>query len=90
LPGALFTSTNLPGSQGQFGGLFGQGFDDLRVAVTLVDCRVGTQVVEVAFSLHIPDERPLSPREGHRQWVVVVGAVFVFTGVDGLGKGSGR
>ena len=47
-----------------------------RVAVrlTLVDSRIGGEEVEVLFAVHVPDVRPQTALQHHRQRGVVVGA----------------
>jgi len=62
--------------QGQAPRLLGEGGDDLRVAVPLVDGGVGREKVVVAAALRVPDEHALSPGEDDRKGVIVVGAVL--------------
>ena len=44
-----------PGAESEGCGLLGQGLDELRVAVALVDGGVGGQEVEIVLPLGVPD-----------------------------------
>ncbi len=71
--------------QRQPAGLFGQGLDQLRVAVALVDGAVGRQEVEVVLALAVPHRAARRPREHDGQRVVVVRGVGAFV-LDGFGR----
>ena len=76
------------GGQSQSLRLLGQGLDDVRMAVTLVDGGVGTEEVQVLLTLWVPHVRTLGLVKDHGQRVVVVGGVLVFP-FDGLLGGEG-
>ena len=50
-------------AEGQTASLVGQGLDELRVAVTLVDSAVGGEEVKVVLAFGVPDIYALSTRE---------------------------
>jgi hypothetical protein len=52
-------------AQRQPAGLLGQGLDQLRVAVALVDGAVGREEVEVVLALRIPHVHALGTGEDH-------------------------
>lgn len=72
----------------QTGGLLGQGLDQLRVAVALVDGAVGREEVEVVLALGVPDVDALGARKDDGEGVVVVGGVLVLGGDGALGRGG--
>lgn len=49
------------------------------MAMTLVDCGVGGQEVEIVATLWIPDRSPLSPRKDHGERMVIMGSEVLFT-----------
>jgi len=75
-------------AQRQPAGLFGEGLDQLRVAVALVDGAVGREEVEVVLVLRVPDVDPLGARKHDGERVVVVGGVLVLGGDGSLGRGG--
>lgn len=75
-------------AEGQAASLLGEGLDELRVAVALVDGAVGGQEVEVLAALGVPDVDALGAGEDDGQRVVVVGGVLVL-GRNGAGGGRG-
>ena len=49
---------------------------NLRVAVSLVDGRIGGEAIEISVAVHIPQPHALAPREHDREGRVVMGAEF--------------
>ncbi len=72
--GAHLVVVEGPGRQGQTLHLLPGGPEDLRVAVPLVQRRIGAEHVQVLVALHVPDPHPLAPVQHHGQGLVVVGA----------------
>lgn len=67
--------------------LLAQGFDQFGMAVTLVDCAVGREAVDVVVSFRIPDTRAARACKDDWQGVVVVRSIF---GFGGNCRGTGR
>ena len=59
-------------------GLIAEGFDDFRMAMSLIHCLIGGQKIEIAFAFTIPHEGTFSFGQDNGQRMVVVRAVFVF------------
>lgn len=76
------------GAQGQAAGLLSQSFDELGVAVTLVDSTVSGKEVEVLVAFGVPDVDALSLGEDDRQRMVVVSSVLGLSGNGGV-RGRG-
>ena len=55
-----------PGGQGELFRLGVHGADDARMAVALVDRRVGTQKVVVLFPFDVPDKNAIASVQNHR------------------------
>ena len=55
-------------------GLLDHRSEDLRMAMALVDRRIGGQAVEVALALDVPDPDALAARQDHVERLVVVRA----------------
>ena len=64
--------------QGQLRGLLLHDRDDARVAVALVDGRIGRQAVEVALAVDVPDPDALAAGQHDVERLVVGGAVLLF------------
>ena len=73
-------------AQGDFGGLFLEGTENLWVAVTLVDGGVGGQAIEIAAAFDVIDPHAFSPLEHDVERIVVVRSEFVFQVDEVLGR----
>jgi hypothetical protein len=48
------------------------------MAMTLIQCRVGAETIQISLSLHIPHPDALAAREYHVERAIVVRTVFLF------------
>jgi len=67
-------------AEGETRRLLGYDLDELRMAVALVDRRIGGEEVEVALAFDVPDPGTFAARDHDVERVVVVGAVAVLEG----------
>ena len=58
--------------EGQAGRLLDHGFQDLRMAMPLIDGGIGRQTVEIPVAVHIPDMHALAPADHHVDGLVVM------------------
>ncbi len=65
-------------AEGELLSLVGQGLDNLGVAVTLVDGRVGRKEVEIAFALAIPHKGTFAFGQNDGQRMIVVSTITGF------------
>src|SRR6266404_5971278 len=66
------------GSQCQLARLLHHGGEDFRMAVTLIDRRIGGEAVEVTLALRIPHPDALAARQNDADRLVVIGAKAPF------------
>ena len=62
------------GGQRQFTRLFNHGGQNLRMAVALIDGRIGGETVEITGALRIPHPDALAARQNDAEGLVVLGA----------------
>ena len=73
--------------QAQHVGLILERLDDARMAVPLVDCRVGREEVKVFLTLDIPHIDALATMQHHGQRMIVVSAIAVLKRHESLALG---
>src|ERR1700677_53672 len=63
-------------SQSKFPSLFDGGIQNLRMAMALVQCRVGRKTVQVTFALCVIDPNAFASLKHHVQRIVVMSSIF--------------